>query len=584
MLKLLKNSSFSDPLVFLDEIVQNAQRAGATKIEVSTEFKNDGHLITLYNDGPILEDHSILFKMAESGWNQDIVEDENPFGIGFLSTTVVSDFIEIISGKVHTKFDVIKTLNREDDGIISTEIEPVEGFTIKLNRVDSKYSDWRIEERLEALSKFNYDIDVYFDGHKKEKASLINRTESLTNIIIEDENFEGNLFIDNVSWSHPRVYSKGREVMELYDIRHAKGKIHMKNSKALNLRAPDRKDIIRDDAYNAFMRSIKELMKDRMLMILQSDRYEDYTDAINSILDDSDIEGAVRLAYVKSASNKDIINRYMVKDEDKRPTKLVVPEKINVDEKRLEVPQSVEVVLQIKDTTNSDSNKISFGGSSSSVIDKQDMKPSKNRLLISEIPNATFYVGTKEIFKYQEQIRVLQEFDIGVVVADNKLELAICSNHLVHIGTLNKKVTFRNEFDKAYDLKPSVKRALFALNYVLSGLDITVKAGRITKSTKVVSIPDINFEHVIDDCEKPDIVPITKTADGKGRRNKVCILNIDTQTFLIDDTTAVGRKLTLCDFKFLLKSRGKIARIISNLDIGKSRDEVLTHILQVLSV
>lgn len=51
-LKLLRQSTFKDKLSFLDEDIQNAQRAKATEVKVTVDYNKDK--VTIENNGKIL--------------------------------------------------------------------------------------------------------------------------------------------------------------------------------------------------------------------------------------------------------------------------------------------------------------------------------------------------------------------------------------------------------------------------------------------------------------------------------------------------------------------------------------------------
>lgn len=73
---------FSSSTVALGEIVQNARRAQATK--VMFDWNHDGDLIVT-DDGIGISDFRTLVIIAESGWSDELMADEKPFGIGFAS-------------------------------------------------------------------------------------------------------------------------------------------------------------------------------------------------------------------------------------------------------------------------------------------------------------------------------------------------------------------------------------------------------------------------------------------------------------------------------------------------------------------
>lgn len=69
-LKLLRQSTFKDIYCFLDEDVQNAQRAGATEAKITVK-KYEG-TVTIENNGKILSNPQALFSIAESGWDDNV--------------------------------------------------------------------------------------------------------------------------------------------------------------------------------------------------------------------------------------------------------------------------------------------------------------------------------------------------------------------------------------------------------------------------------------------------------------------------------------------------------------------------------
>lgn len=84
---------FSTSKVVLAELMQNARRAGATKV-----FFNfvEGNLIVT-DDGCGIDDFQKLIVVAESGWSDEIMASEQPFGIGFSSVSFSADSIIVES-------------------------------------------------------------------------------------------------------------------------------------------------------------------------------------------------------------------------------------------------------------------------------------------------------------------------------------------------------------------------------------------------------------------------------------------------------------------------------------------------------
>lgn len=83
----------------LRELMQNARRAGATRVE----FNSEADSLTVTDDGCGIADMSTLLSVSDSGWDMETVEREHPYGLGFLSALYAAEEIEVRSGKVGFK-------------------------------------------------------------------------------------------------------------------------------------------------------------------------------------------------------------------------------------------------------------------------------------------------------------------------------------------------------------------------------------------------------------------------------------------------------------------------------------------------
>ena len=69
------------------ELLQNARRAGATRVSVTlSQSSEDGVIdVTVTDDGTGIEDPAVLLSFGENGWDEDLVRREDAAGMGFLS-------------------------------------------------------------------------------------------------------------------------------------------------------------------------------------------------------------------------------------------------------------------------------------------------------------------------------------------------------------------------------------------------------------------------------------------------------------------------------------------------------------------
>ena len=70
----------------LHELLQNARRAGASRVDVEVEVdENDGGTITVRDDGTGITDYQAVLDFGRSEWADDGVGEEDPAGMGLFS-------------------------------------------------------------------------------------------------------------------------------------------------------------------------------------------------------------------------------------------------------------------------------------------------------------------------------------------------------------------------------------------------------------------------------------------------------------------------------------------------------------------
>lgn len=87
--------SFTNKTTVLSELMQNARRAGASSVKFN--YKPDTNTLVITDDGCGIESMETLLTVAESGWDTELVEQEHPFGVGFLSALFACDYILVTS-------------------------------------------------------------------------------------------------------------------------------------------------------------------------------------------------------------------------------------------------------------------------------------------------------------------------------------------------------------------------------------------------------------------------------------------------------------------------------------------------------
>lgn len=69
----------------LNEMLQNARRAGARRIDIDLGEYEGGHMLIITDDGAGIDDPTSFVTLGHSGWNEDIARREDPAGMGVFS-------------------------------------------------------------------------------------------------------------------------------------------------------------------------------------------------------------------------------------------------------------------------------------------------------------------------------------------------------------------------------------------------------------------------------------------------------------------------------------------------------------------
>lgn len=150
---------FAGAASVLREAAQNAHRAGATKFEITTSGKQ----IILSNDGAVMHDldWKRLFHVGESGWNQETLMNESPFGIGSTSMLFCSTKIRIHSGYAVAEIDS-EGFYSGTPVEINVGSEYFDGTHFVLDIKDEVWGDLKLNQINKTFAAFP--IPVYFDG------------------------------------------------------------------------------------------------------------------------------------------------------------------------------------------------------------------------------------------------------------------------------------------------------------------------------------------------------------------------------------------------------------------------------------
>jgi hypothetical protein len=259
-LKLLKRGLFQNPYAFIEEAIQNAERAKATFINFTVEQ----HKLIVEDDGIGLSDPSDLFMMAKSGWDAETTANENPFGLGFFSCVAMADNIRVESkGKAYI-FNITKMIETGDVSIIEEAIPEKPGFTVILTDLGENVNIWSARNKIREIGECILAIEVRLDGFAVPRVDYLKpKGEYVTDI--KEHGIKGWIAIAEYAWDAKVViYNHGRKVMDLPDMSGINGALDVEAS-IVDLKAPDRKDIVRNERYDAFMARVKENVRKILL-------------------------------------------------------------------------------------------------------------------------------------------------------------------------------------------------------------------------------------------------------------------------------------------------------------------------------
>lgn len=161
---------FTSSWTMFAELMQNARRAHATKVE----FCMDKHANCVVSDnGDGVKDFQKFITVAESGWDNQTMIEDSPFGMGFLSCLMACERVEIYSGIQMVSLSLKEVQDKKaivvhtvDKRVFGTEIHLV-GMDKKLCETHKNYASDQstplLRHKLELFCR-GFPIDVLFNG------------------------------------------------------------------------------------------------------------------------------------------------------------------------------------------------------------------------------------------------------------------------------------------------------------------------------------------------------------------------------------------------------------------------------------
>lgn len=585
-LKLLRQSTFKDPLCFLDEDIQNAQRAKAASVHIDVDTL--AGTVTIANDGQILKNPQALFSIADSEWDDDVKTSENPFGMGFFSNITVSNLLTIHSGSQMITFDVEKMINSGDTEIaVEYTDDYYDGFELTLHNFDFKVVDsWQIKDRVKMLGKYIHELLTYYNGTLQEHKDLTQGDGSpYMTKITEEKDFQGWLaLMDNYSWDNNiTLFYKGREVCKLSGMPYLKGDLHI-SDRTLNLTSPDRKGIIQDEKLENFKLLIslyaEQLCSDTLLNHSR-DHLEEYSHCMHQYLDKEKIKDKIRFMTFKSNDEKDFeylrgiaitlrkdnnirnFDDYQLylEEQDKVQAESICSEDVEIPATPLHNPMAAEGSHYV-------GGGYGGGGMVAPEIKESELTETDGEF-ISDHSDPIFYLEFGEVSTNEYKLNVARHYNLKIIVARNKIESDILksmhdTDNIFHISELDEKVTISGTLSNTVLSKPEQRALmLFAMISKIVGLDHNVFRIGDLLVTRNIKVDSLGLEsNVLDDR-----VVVLKDSDSEKIYVDRSIIN---KRNLRDSDSD---RLAVSDFRFIMNNLLAIVDELVLLGIKYPKDD-----------
>ena len=388
----------------IDELLQNCQRSFTVSetpnpvIDVTIERD----YIIVRDNGKGCSDPQKIFEFETSGW--DI---SDAFGQGGSESIFqIADYIEINSRGWKAKVDVLNILETENLDIAIEQMEDdYMGFEITLRGE-------KIKQNIALLQNFFISTLSIFDCNCYINGTIIPKKS------IQDFKSEFKVTVDNKFYSATlglqkgcmdcQVYYEKRKVCDLWK-NGVYGIIELKRD-AVNLKAPDRKAIIRDEQYDAFREWFNDDCKMLYLEFVQQateKQFDSYTNEIDTALTAKDY--ADYLPYYDQ----------LVQEQQRVKTLAIeIPSEKTVEEKDKLIDQNVK-----------DSGSVYLPGGSghtekAKIEVSRDYKPKPKkgefRSKLGKIMNIV-WCEVERTAELQEFINMAENYKIKVIYSKGKL-------------------------------------------------------------------------------------------------------------------------------------------------------------------
>lgn len=300
LLRVVKRLFTGSVKEVLSELLQNSQRAGAKNVVITTAENG----LTISDDGTgLIGDgagkFSSLMRIAESSYERESVQDQDPMGVGLFSLFALEGVSEVVvsSNGFSLAIDTNRLWNEdgywqdwenrvqtmetaEQTGLtlsITATAELIKKITDNLTAKTYTYTAHYDLEYKSAVSGYTGVLDVFLDGEKLDTTCEF--AKKMDEVFLETT-YQGNTLIIGAD-SHPH-----RNVVNWYGQLINAGSMHLRfylevrNGRPVNPMSPSRRGIIDDAEFKTFLKYMRDRLREYILCTPQN---ELSTLAVNTI-------------------------------------------------------------------------------------------------------------------------------------------------------------------------------------------------------------------------------------------------------------------------------------------------------------
>jgi hypothetical protein len=452
-LQQVATRTYTDSQAYLTELIQNSQRSKAQNVFIETTDNS----VTITDDGIGCKDYNDLLTLAHSGWT-DVYD---PFGQGFWSVLGAAQKIIVRSCDWQLTVNVPEILAGNLD-LHAEKVDPISGFSVELYDTDPY-----ILSKAEDLARF-INLDIYYNGVLLEKEDFDASNDEWAQSI-KNDSYHGYIVPGHGSIM---LYYQGREVCDLPYCYGCGGRLEIADG-ILTLRAPDRKDVKRDEKLDNFTESILpyiEQMYANIVVNADDTTIRYYDSLINKFVPVEKLADLVSFNLIEGS------NIAAVQEAVKNANNPIVQNAAVVNIEKSEIP--------------------SCDGNSVTIMDMQPIRRGRGRprksntgINAAKLPKKVFWLNIDDVSSKRELLDKVQNYGMSIVIAKNRIEENVLRfRNIPHISALNDSVKINHTVTESGAISSIEERAIAAMNKIADMLDCPciVNVGNIKSTEQII--------------------------------------------------------------------------------------------------